>query len=50
VATAPGHVATVRENVIDPLSAEDIADLDRVMSRILDTLDPEHRFNPDTRD
>ncbi|MCP2030969.1 DNA-binding MarR family transcriptional regulator [Okibacterium sp. HSC-33S16] len=49
VATAPGHVATVRENVIDPLSAEDIADLDRIMSRILDTLDPEHRFNPDAR-
>jgi DNA-binding MarR family transcriptional regulator len=50
VATAPGHVTTVRENVIDPLNAEDIADLDRVMSRILDTLDPEHRFNPDSRD
>ena len=49
VATAPGHVTTVRENVIDPLTAEDVADLDRVMGRILDTLDPEHRFNPDAR-
>ena len=49
VATAPGHVATVRENVIDPLSAEDVADLDRIMGRILDTLDPEHKFNPATR-
>ncbi len=45
VATAPGHVNTVRENVIDPLTAEDVADLDRIMGRILDTLDPEHRFN-----
>jgi DNA-binding MarR family transcriptional regulator len=45
VATAPGHVATVRENVIDPLTADDVADLDRIMGRILDTLDPEHRFN-----
>lgn len=49
VATAPGHVATVRENVIDPLSAEDLADLDRIMGRILDTLDPEHKFNPGAR-
>ena len=45
VATAPGHVNTVRENVIDPLTPEDVADLDRIMGRILDTLDPEHRFN-----
>ena len=49
VATAPGHVATVRENVLDPLSAEDVADLDRIMGKILDTLDPEHKFNPATR-
>ncbi len=44
-ATAPGHVRTVRENVIDPLTAEDVADLDRVMARVLAKLDPEHRFN-----
>ena len=44
VATAPGHVDTVRENVIDPLSAADVADLDRIMSQLLRTLDPENRF------
>jgi DNA-binding MarR family transcriptional regulator len=44
VATAPGHVDTVRENVIDPLSAADIADLDRIMGGLLRTLDPENRF------
>lgn len=44
VATAPGHVNTVRDNVIDPLDDTDIADLDRIMGRILDTLDPDHRF------
>jgi DNA-binding MarR family transcriptional regulator len=44
VATAPGHVDTVRENVIDPLSAADIADLDRIMGELLRTLDPENRF------
>ena len=40
VATAPGHVATVRQHVIDPLTATDVADLDRIMGRILGTLDP----------
>ena len=44
VATAPGHVDTVRENVIAPLSAEDVAGLDRAMSAILRTIDPENRF------
>ena len=44
VATAPGHVDTVRENVIDPLSAADVADLDRIMGELLRTLDPENRF------
>jgi DNA-binding MarR family transcriptional regulator len=46
VGTAPGHVTTVRDNVIDPLTAEDVDDLDRIMDRILATIDPEHRFNP----
>ena len=46
VETAPGHVTTVRDNVIDPLTAEDVADLDRIMGHILATIDPEHRFNP----
>ena len=40
VATAPGHVATVRQHVIDPLTATDVADLDRIMGRILGALDP----------
>jgi len=44
VDTAPGHVDTVRENVIAPLSAEDVAGLDRAMSAILRTIDPENRF------
>jgi DNA-binding MarR family transcriptional regulator len=44
VATAPGHVATVRENVIDPLTDDDVVDLDRIMGRMLRQLDPENRF------
>jgi DNA-binding MarR family transcriptional regulator len=40
VATAPGHVATVRQYVIDPLTAKDVLDLDRIMGRILGALDP----------
>jgi len=44
VATAPGHVDTVRENVIEPLTAQDVADLDRIMARVLRTIDPENRF------
>jgi DNA-binding MarR family transcriptional regulator len=44
VETAPGHVDTVRENVIAPLSDEDVAGLDRAMSAILRTIDPENRF------
>ncbi|GAB2459074.1 DNA-binding MarR family transcriptional regulator [Conyzicola lurida] len=44
VATAPGHVDTVRENVIEPLTETDVADLGRIMGRMLRTLDPENRF------
>jgi len=44
VATAPGHVETVRANVIDALDETDIADLDRVMQRVLGKLDPENKF------
>jgi DNA-binding MarR family transcriptional regulator len=44
VATAPGHVATVRDNVIDALDETDIADLERVMGKLLGRLDPDHRF------
>lgn len=42
-ATAPGHVGAVRDNVIDPLDSRDIADLDRIMGRMLARLDPDHR-------
>jgi DNA-binding MarR family transcriptional regulator len=44
VATAPGHVETVREHVIDPLTDADVADLDRIMARMLRQLDPDNRF------
>ena len=44
VATAPGHVRTVRENVIDVLDEDDVADLDRIMARMLGRLDPDNRF------
>ncbi|WP_421733019.1 MarR family winged helix-turn-helix transcriptional regulator [Cellulomonas sp.] len=41
-AAAPGHVGTVLATVIDPLTDGDVADLDRVMGRILEVLDPAH--------
>ncbi|GAB3606508.1 MarR family winged helix-turn-helix transcriptional regulator [Conyzicola nivalis] len=44
VATAPGHVRTVRQNVIEPLTDADVADLDRIMGRVLHTIDPQNRF------
>jgi len=44
VATAPGHVDTVREHVIAPLTASDVADLDRIMGELLRRLDPDNRF------
>lgn len=34
VATAPGHVDTVRDLVFAPLDATDVADLDRIMAKI----------------
>ncbi len=36
VDTAPGHVRSVLDTVIEPLNRRDIADLDRIMGRILD--------------
>ena len=44
VETAPGHVGAVRENAIDPLDARDVADLDRIMGRMLARLDPDGRL------
>ncbi|WP_078714783.1 MarR family winged helix-turn-helix transcriptional regulator [Agreia bicolorata] len=43
-ATAPGHVGTVRDYVIDPLDEQDVADLHRIMGKILGKLDPENRL------
>ncbi|MFD3446405.1 MarR family winged helix-turn-helix transcriptional regulator [Microbacteriaceae bacterium 4G12] len=46
VATAPGHVETVCARMLDALDERDVADLDRIMSRVLTRLDPEGRFLP----
>ena len=40
VAAAPGHVATVREHVIDLLSDEQVEQLDGIMAALLQRLDP----------
>ena len=42
---APGHVRTVRENVIDPLTDEQIAQLDAISNQLLMKLDPTNRLN-----
>ncbi|WP_127502048.1 MarR family winged helix-turn-helix transcriptional regulator [Actinoplanes solisilvae] len=39
--SAPGHVATVRENVIDALSPEQVAQLTDIADAILHRLDPD---------
>ena len=44
VATAPGHVAKVRELVLDPLTPGQLAQLDTIVARMLDVLDPEGRY------
>ena len=38
---APGHVATVRELVIDALTPTQIAQLERIADRLLARLDPD---------
>ena len=52
---APGHVATVRENVIDALTAEQVTQLTAIAGAILARLDPDgdmtasyHRLDRDT--
>jgi len=40
VATAPGHVNTVRELVLDPLSSAQLAQLRRIGDALLNQLDP----------
>ncbi|MCM6762248.1 MarR family transcriptional regulator [Rathayibacter sp. ZW T2_19] len=47
VATAPGHVATVLADVIDPLDAEQIPQLADIMARMLTRLDPDGRMTVD---
>ena len=41
VQAAPGHVATVRSTVFDPLNAAQVEQLGRICARLLDRLDPE---------
>ncbi|WP_440709957.1 MarR family winged helix-turn-helix transcriptional regulator [Herbiconiux sp. YIM B11900] len=42
VATAPGHVDTVRSHVIDLLTDEQVSQLDGIMATLLQKLDPEN--------
>ncbi|GAB3042417.1 MarR family winged helix-turn-helix transcriptional regulator [Parafrigoribacterium mesophilum] len=44
VASAPGHVRTVRENVVDLLTDEQIGQLEAISDTLLRNLDPEHRM------
>ena len=46
VAAAPGHVETVRSYVIDALSADQVDQLDTIMSALLKRLDPDDRMSP----
>ena len=46
-ATAPGHVATVRESVIDALTPEQVEQLAAIGDAILDRIDTERRVAPD---
>jgi DNA-binding MarR family transcriptional regulator len=51
VQAAPGHVATVRRNVLDPLAPEQVAQLRDIGDALLTRLDPEGRmtalYDPD---
>ncbi len=44
VAAAPGHVTTVRRTVLDPLTAEQVAQLRDIGEALLTRLDPEGRM------
>ena len=46
-ATAPGHVATVREHVIDALTPEQVDQLAAIGDAILDKVDPERKVAVD---
>jgi DNA-binding MarR family transcriptional regulator len=43
VRAAPGHVATVRANVLDALAPEQVAQLSEICKRLLSRLDPDGR-------
>ena len=43
---APGHVANVREHVIDALTSEQISQLTQITRAMLSRLDPEGRMKP----
>ena len=45
VATAPGHVTTARDYVIDALTPEQIGQLDAISLQLLSRLDPDGHFN-----
>jgi DNA-binding MarR family transcriptional regulator len=44
--TAPGHVATVREHVIDALTAEQVGQLGEIAEAILSRIDPDGALRP----
>ena len=46
VETAPGHVETVRENVVDALSRQQIEQLTEIAGAILDRIDPDGVMYP----
>lgn len=46
VAAAPGHVATVREYVIDALTPTQVRHLDSISTALLKRLDPDSRMSP----
>ena len=48
VETAPGHVENVRRNVIDALTAEQVAHLAEVAEAILERIDPHGTMSPRT--
>jgi DNA-binding MarR family transcriptional regulator len=41
--TAPGHVAQVRANVLDPLTADEVAQLAALLSKVVDRLEADER-------
>jgi DNA-binding MarR family transcriptional regulator len=45
-ASAPGHVATVREHVIDALTPEQVGQLSGIAEAILQRLDPDGALSP----